>query len=136
MVGRVNVKASQHNKKPIVGYIDRVLDCEESGIEKERTENEHCIGIDLEAEQEWSRLDREKALGHQEDEEEEEQEVSWHLRRRKAAASKTLLPSSSATRQPVMAPTRHTPPPKGSRLHRQRHRQREREREREEQQRY
>jgi hypothetical protein len=50
MVGRVNVKASQHNKKPIVVHIDRVLDFDSSGSEKERTENIHCIGIDLKAE--------------------------------------------------------------------------------------
>jgi hypothetical protein len=59
MVGRVNVKASQHNKKPIVAHIDRVLDFNASRDEKERTENIHCIGIDLEAEREWARLDRE-----------------------------------------------------------------------------
>jgi hypothetical protein len=111
MVGRVNVKASQHNKKPIVVHIDIVLHFEASGSEKERTENIHCIGIDHEAEREWARLDREKALGQQEDEEEEEEEVQWHIRGRKAGASQTLLPSSSATRQPVMAPTIHTPPP-------------------------
>jgi hypothetical protein len=114
MVGRVNVKASRHNKKRIVVHIDRVLDFDASGSEKERTENIHCIGIDLEAEQKWARLDREKALGQQEDEEEEEEEVQWHIRRRKAGASQTLLPSSSAKRQPVMAPTRHTPPPSPS----------------------
>jgi hypothetical protein len=107
MVGRVNKKASQDNKKPIVVHINRVLDFEAF---KERTENIHCIGIDLEAEREWARLDREKALGQQEDEEEEEEEVQWHIRRHKAGASQTLLPSSSATRQPVMAPTIHTPP--------------------------
>jgi hypothetical protein len=73
MVVRVNVKASQHKKKPIVVHIDRVLDFNASGSKKELTENIHCIGIDLEAEQEWARLDREKALGQQEDEEEEEQ---------------------------------------------------------------
>jgi hypothetical protein len=56
MVGRVIVKASQHNKKPIVVHIDRVLDFDAPGSEKERTENIHCIGIDLEAEQEWARL--------------------------------------------------------------------------------
>jgi hypothetical protein len=54
MVGRVNVKASQHNKKPIVVHIDRVLDFDASGSEKERTENIHCIGINLEAEREWA----------------------------------------------------------------------------------
>jgi hypothetical protein len=108
------VKASQHNKKPIVVHIDRVLDFEGSGSEKERTENNHCIGIDLEAEREWARLDREKALGHHEDEEEEEQEVQWHIRRRTAGTPQTLLPSSSATRQPVTAPTRHTPVPSPS----------------------
>jgi hypothetical protein len=110
MVGRVNVKASYHNKKPIVVHIDRVLDFNASGSEKEQTENIHCIGIGLEAEREWARLDREKALGQQEYEEEEEQEVQWHIRRRTAGAS-LLHPSSSATRQPVMAPKRHTPPP-------------------------
>jgi hypothetical protein len=73
MVGRVNMKASQHNKKPIVVHIDRVLDFDASGSEKERTENIHCIGINLEAEREWARLDREKALGQQEDEEEKVQ---------------------------------------------------------------
>jgi hypothetical protein len=109
MVGRVNVKASQHNKKAIVVHIDRVLDFDASGSEKEQTENIHCIGIDLEAEREWARLDREKALGQQEDEEEEEQEVQWHIRRRTAGAS-LLHPSSSATRQPVMAPNKQTPP--------------------------
>jgi hypothetical protein len=110
MVGRVNVKASQHNKKPIVVHIDGVLDFDASGSEKEQTENIHCIRIDLEEERECSRLDREKALGQQEDEEEEEQEVQWHIRRRRAG---TLLlhPSSSATRQPVMAPNIQTPPP-------------------------
>jgi hypothetical protein len=41
MVGRVNVKASQHNKKPIVVHIDRVLDFDASGSEKERTEIMH-----------------------------------------------------------------------------------------------
>jgi hypothetical protein len=80
MVGRVNVKASQHNEKPIVVHIDRVIDFIASGSEKERTENIHCIGIDLEAEREWARLDRERALGQQEDEEEEEAEVQWHIR--------------------------------------------------------
>jgi hypothetical protein len=74
---------------------------------KKKEQNIHCIGINLEAEREWARLDREKALGQQEDEEEE---VQWQIRRRKAGASQTLLPSSSATRQPVMAPTIHTPP--------------------------
>jgi transposase InsO family protein len=109
MVGRVNVMASQHNKKPIVVHIDRVLDFDASGSEKRRTENIHCIGIDLEAEREWARLDRKKALGQQEDEEEEEEEVQWHIRRRTAGATQTiLLPSSSATRQPLMAP--QTPP--------------------------
>jgi hypothetical protein len=58
MVGKVNVKASQHNKKPIVVHIDRVLDFDASGSEKERTENIYRIGIDLEAELEWARLDR------------------------------------------------------------------------------
>jgi hypothetical protein len=37
MVGRVNVKASQHNKKPIVVHIDRVLDFDASRSEKEQT---------------------------------------------------------------------------------------------------
>jgi hypothetical protein len=112
MVCRVNVRASQHKKKPIVVHIDRVLDFDASRSEKERTENIHCIGIDLKAEREWSRLDREKALGQQEDEEEEEEEVQWHIRRRTAGATQTLLlPSSSATRQPLMAPRTQTPPP-------------------------
>jgi hypothetical protein len=110
MVGRVNVKASQHNKKAIVVHIDRVLDFDTSGSEKEQTENIHCIGINLEAELDWSRLDREKALGQQEDEEEEEQEVQWHIRRWTAGAS-LLHPSSSTTRQPMMVPKRQTPPP-------------------------
>jgi hypothetical protein len=107
----VNVKASQHNKKPIVVHVNRVLNFDASGNEKERAENIHCIGINLEAEREWAGLDREKARGQQEDEEEEGEEFQWHIRRRKAGASQTLLPSSSATRQPVMAPTIHTPPP-------------------------
>jgi hypothetical protein len=110
MVGRVNVKASQHNKKAIVVHIDRVLDIDATGSEKEQTEKIHCIGIDLEAEREWARIDREKALGQQEDEEEEENEVQWHIRRRTACASLLHL-SSSATRQPVMAPNIPTPPP-------------------------
>jgi hypothetical protein len=119
MVGRVNMKASQHNKKPIVVHIHRVLDFDVSGSEKERTENIHCIGINLKAERECARLDRVKALSQQEDEEEEEEEIQWHIHRRKAGASQTLLPSSllpssSATRQPVMAPTRHTPSPSPS----------------------
>jgi hypothetical protein len=42
-----------------------------TGSEKEQTENIHCIRIDLEAEREWARIDREKELGQQEDEEEE-----------------------------------------------------------------
>jgi hypothetical protein len=111
MVGRVNVKASQHNKKAIVVHIDRMLDFDAMGSEKEQTENIHGIRIDLEAEREWARIDREKALGQQEDEEEEEEEneVQWHIRRRTAGAS-LLHPSSSATRQPVMAP-KTTPPP-------------------------
>jgi hypothetical protein len=110
MVGRVNVKASQHNKKPIVVHIDRVLDFNASGSKKEKTENIHCIGIDLEAEREWAKLDRERALGQQEDEEEEEAEVQWHIRRR--TAGQTLaLPSSSATRQPLLEPRTQTPPP-------------------------
>jgi hypothetical protein len=108
MVGRVNVKASQHKKKAIVVHIDRVLDFDETGSEKEQTENIHCVGIDLEAEREWARIDSEKALGQQEDEEEEENEVQWHIRRRTAGASLLHL-SSSASRQPVMAPK--TPPP-------------------------
>jgi hypothetical protein len=112
MVGRVNVKASQHNKKPIVVHIDRVLDFNASGSEKEKNENIHCIGINLEAEREWVRLDRERALGQQEDEEEEEAEVQWHIRRRTAGATQTLLlPSSSATRQPLLEPRTKTPPP-------------------------
>jgi hypothetical protein len=109
MVGRVNVKASQHNKKALVVHIDRVLDFDATGSEKEQTENIHCIGIYFEAEREWARIDREKALGQQEDEEEEENEYQWHIRRRTAGAS-LLHPSSSATRQPVMAP-KTTPPP-------------------------
>jgi hypothetical protein len=32
----VNVKASQHNKKPIVVHIDRVLDFDAFGTEKRR----------------------------------------------------------------------------------------------------
>jgi hypothetical protein len=56
-------------------HIDRVLNFDTSGSDKERTENIHCIGIDLEAEREWARLDRERALGQQEDKEEEEAEV-------------------------------------------------------------
>jgi hypothetical protein len=103
MVGRVNVKALQHNKKAIVVHIDRVLDFDATGSEKEQTEKIHCIGIDLEAEREWARIDRENALGQQEDEEEEENEVQWHIRRRTACAS-LHYPSSSATRQPGMAP--------------------------------
>jgi hypothetical protein len=63
MVGRLNVKASQHDKKAIVVHIDRVLDFDATGSEKEQTENIHCIGIDFEAEREWARIDREKALG-------------------------------------------------------------------------
>jgi hypothetical protein len=93
-------------------HIDRVLDFEASGSEKERTENIHCFGINLKAEREWARLGREKAIGQQEDEEEEEEEVQWHIRRRTAGASHTLLlPSSSATRQPVMVPRIQTLPP-------------------------
>jgi hypothetical protein len=110
MVGRVNVKASQHNKKAIVVHIDRVLDFDATGSKKEQTENIHCIGIDLEAEREWARIDREKTLGQQEAEEEEENEVQWHIRRRTAGAS-LLHPSTSATRQPVMAPKTTPPPP-------------------------
>jgi hypothetical protein len=109
-VGRVNVKASQHNKKAIVVHIDRVLDFNATGSEKEQTEKIHCIGIDLEAKREWARIDREKALGQQEDEEEEDNEVQWHIRRRTACAS-LHHPSSSATRQPVMAPNIPPPPP-------------------------
>jgi hypothetical protein len=75
---------------------------------KKNRQNIHCIEIDLEAEREWARIDREKPLGQQEDEEEEENEVQWHIRRRTAGAS-LLHPSSSATRQPVMEPK--TPPP-------------------------
>jgi hypothetical protein len=74
-------------------HIDRVLDFDASGSEKERTENIYCIGIDLEAEREWARLDREKALGQQEDEEEEEEEVQWHIGRRKAGGRITNAPS-------------------------------------------
>jgi hypothetical protein len=112
MVGKVNVKASQHNKKPIVVHIDRVLNFNASGSGKEKTENIHCIRIDLEAEREWARLDRERALGQQEDEEEEEAEFQWHIRRRTAGATQTLsLPSSSATRQPLFGPRTQTPPP-------------------------
>jgi hypothetical protein len=44
MVGRVNVKASQHYKKPIFVHIDRVLDFDPSGSEKERTKNIHKSG--------------------------------------------------------------------------------------------
>jgi hypothetical protein len=55
--------------------IDRVLKFDASGSEKEATENIHCIGIDLEAEKEWAKLDREQAFGQQEDKEEEEAEV-------------------------------------------------------------
>jgi hypothetical protein len=97
MVGRMNVKALQHNKKPIVMLIDRVLKFDASGSKKEVTENIHYIGIDLEAEREWARLDRERALGQQEDEEEEEAEVQWQIRRRTASATGTLStpPSSS-----------------------------------------
>jgi hypothetical protein len=112
MVGRVNVMASQHNKRPIVVHIDRVLGFDASGTEKEKTENIHCTGIDLEAEREWARLDMEQALDQQEDEEEEEAEVQWHIRRRTAGATQTLsLPSSSATRQPLLEPRTPTPPP-------------------------
>jgi hypothetical protein len=112
MVGRVNVKASRSNKKPIVVHINRVLNFEASGSEKERTENIHCIGINLKAEQEWARLDREKALGQQEEEEEEDAEVQLHIRKRTVGATQTLLISfSSATRQPLMAPRTQTPPP-------------------------
>jgi hypothetical protein len=110
MVGRMNIKASQHNKKAIVVHIDRVLDFHATGSEKEQTENIQCIRIDLEAKREWARIDREKGLGQQEDEEEdEEDEVQWHIRRQTPGAS-LLHPSSSATRQPVMVP-KTTPPP-------------------------
>jgi hypothetical protein len=112
MVGRVNVKASQHNKKPIVVYIDRVLKFDVSGSKKEATENIHCIGIDLKAEREWARLDRERALGQQEEEEEEEAEVQWHIHRRTAGATGTLAPSStSGTRQTLLQPRTQTPLP-------------------------
>jgi hypothetical protein len=80
-------------------HIDRVLKFDASGSEKEATENIHCIGIDLEAEREWARLDRERALGQQEDEkaeEEEEAEVQWHIRRRRAGATRTFSPPSSS----------------------------------------
>jgi hypothetical protein len=110
MVGRVSVKASQHNKKAIVVHIDWVLDFDSTRSEKEQTENIHCIGIDLEAEHEWARIDREKALGQQEDKEEEENEVQWHIGRRTAGAL-LLHPSTSPTRQPVIAPKIQTPPP-------------------------
>jgi hypothetical protein len=111
MLGRVNMKASQQNKKPIVVHIDRVLDFDPSGSEKEKTENIHCIGIELKAERKWARMDRERALGQQEDEEEEEAEVQWHIRRRTAGATQMLsLPSSSATRQPLLEPRTQTPP--------------------------
>jgi hypothetical protein len=36
MVGRVNVKASQHNKKPIVVHIDRVLDLTRPEVKRKR----------------------------------------------------------------------------------------------------
>jgi hypothetical protein len=113
MVGRVNVKASQHNKKPIVVPINRLLKFDASGSEKEATENIHCIGIDMEAEREWARLDKKQALGQQEDEEEEEAEVQWHMRRRTAGATGTLStpPSSSGTWQPLLQPRAQTPPP-------------------------
>jgi hypothetical protein len=39
MVGRVKVNASQHNKKTIVVPIDRVLDFDACGREKEKTEH-------------------------------------------------------------------------------------------------
>jgi hypothetical protein len=117
MVERVNVKALQHNKKPIVVHIDRVLDFNASGSEKERTENIHCIGIDLKAEREWVRLDRERALGQQEDEEEEKAKVQWHIHRQTAGTTQTLLlPSSSATRQPLLEQRTQTPPPPPSLL--------------------
>jgi hypothetical protein len=86
-------------------HIDRVLKFDAPGIEKEAAENIHCIGIDLEAEREWARLDREQALGQQEDEEEEEAEVQWHIRRRTAGTTQTLSPpSSSAMGQPLLEP--------------------------------
>jgi hypothetical protein len=71
MVGMVNVKS----QKPIVVHIDPVLKFDASGSKREATENIHCIGIDLEADREWARLDRKEVLGQQEDEEEEEAEV-------------------------------------------------------------
>jgi hypothetical protein len=37
MVGRVNVKASQHNKRPIVVHVDQVLMFDASGIVREAT---------------------------------------------------------------------------------------------------
>jgi hypothetical protein len=112
MVGRVKVKASQHNKKPIVVHSDRVLKFDASGSKKEATENIHCIGIDLKAERERARLDRERALGQQEDEEEEEAEVQWHIRRHTAGTTQTLSPPSSlATRQPLLEPRTQTSPP-------------------------
>jgi hypothetical protein len=111
MVERVNVKALQHNKKPIVVHIDRVLEFKASGSEKEKTENIYCIGIDHEAEREWARLDRERALGQQKDEEEVEAEVQWHIGRRTAGTTQTLLlPSSSPRRQPLLEPRTQTPP--------------------------
>jgi hypothetical protein len=112
MVGRVNMKALQHNKRPIVVHIDGVLKFDASESKKEATENIHCIKIDLEAEREWARLDRYRALGQQEDEEEEEEaEVQWHIRRHTAGATQTLLtPSSSGTRQTLLQPRAKTPP--------------------------
>jgi hypothetical protein len=84
------------------------FDFDASGSEKEKTENIHCFGID----REWARLDRDRALGQQEDEEEEEAEVQWHIRGRTGGATQTLsLPSSSATRHPLLEPRTQTPPP-------------------------
>jgi hypothetical protein len=113
MVGRVKVNTLIYNKKPIVVHIDRVLKFDASGSKKEATKNIHCIGIDLEAEREWARLDKERALGQQEDKEEEEAKVRWHIRRGTAGASQTLStpPSSSGTRQPLLQPRTQTPPP-------------------------
>jgi hypothetical protein len=67
-------------------HIERVLKFDASRIEREATENIHCIGIDLEAEREWARLIRQQALGQQEDKEKEEAEAQWHIRRRTAGA--------------------------------------------------
>jgi hypothetical protein len=46
-------------------HIDQVLKFDASRIKREATENIHCIGIDMEAEREWARLDRQQALGQQ-----------------------------------------------------------------------